>query len=370
MKVHRLAKRPKLTISLLSSGRVDTIERCLRSIDKLKTWFWVEIVVVDTDSRHNVTVRKILERYADKIIDFEWCDDFSAARNAGMEASTGEWFMYIDDDEYFSDSKALVDFLKSSENKKYSWCNVQIRNYLSQDYKAYTDSWATRLIRKEKDTHFEGIIHECFASVTGEPKNIDGLMIEHTGYIYQNEEEKQNHSKRNIKLLNKAIETDECNTRLWVQQLQEYGAINDLDRLEELCDKYLAKSKNITPTAKNKRYVMTLKGLLVSLRIRIECLRGDWIKAKELFGVLPTRTDYGLLASSHIKLTGAIIFFNLKDYNTASLMIIDYIKGFKAYKYHESDYAEDAIYFLTETFEAYNLQCVSRMIYTIDSRKQ
>ena len=33
--------------------------------------------------------------------EFKWCDDFAKARNAGLEKCTGEWFMYIDDDEWF-----------------------------------------------------------------------------------------------------------------------------------------------------------------------------------------------------------------------------------------------------------------------------
>ena len=91
--------KPRLTISLLSSGRENTIERCLSSLAPFKEQISTEIIVVDTDPDHNAEVNFTLEKYADQIIPFKWCDDFSAARNIGVDAASGEWFLFLDDDE-------------------------------------------------------------------------------------------------------------------------------------------------------------------------------------------------------------------------------------------------------------------------------
>ena len=49
--------------------------RCLESIKDMVD----EIIIVDTGSMDNT--KNIAKRYTDKIYDFPWCDDFSAARN-------------------------------------------------------------------------------------------------------------------------------------------------------------------------------------------------------------------------------------------------------------------------------------------------
>ena len=41
-----------------------------------------ELIVVTTGT--DVRIREIVSGYTDQIVPFTWCDDFSAARNAGM----------------------------------------------------------------------------------------------------------------------------------------------------------------------------------------------------------------------------------------------------------------------------------------------
>ena len=83
-----------LTISLLASSRIGSLERCLDSLKPLLVKVPAELIVVFTGTDERV--REIAERYTDQIIPFTWCDDFAAARNAGLKRAKGEWFMYID----------------------------------------------------------------------------------------------------------------------------------------------------------------------------------------------------------------------------------------------------------------------------------
>lgn len=56
-----------------------------------------DIVVVDTGST-DATKRIAIEAGA-RVVDFVWCDDFAAARNAGLRRARGQWVLVLDADE-------------------------------------------------------------------------------------------------------------------------------------------------------------------------------------------------------------------------------------------------------------------------------
>lgn len=66
-----------ITISLcmIVKNEEKVLARCLDSIADLMD----EIIIVDTGSSDNT--KEIAKKYTDKIYDFAWIDDFSAARN-------------------------------------------------------------------------------------------------------------------------------------------------------------------------------------------------------------------------------------------------------------------------------------------------
>ena len=124
---YRNAERPVLTISLLSSNRKDTIRKCLDSLNTLRERVDSELIIVDTGN--NEEMRKIHEEYTDLIIPFTWCNDFSKARNVGLNAAKGEWFLYLDDDEWFIDTVDIEEFFLSGEYRDYGLAYYIQRNY-------------------------------------------------------------------------------------------------------------------------------------------------------------------------------------------------------------------------------------------------
>ena len=98
-------KRPMLSISLLASNRPDTIRRCLDSLKPIMEQISSELILVDTSEREEI--HKILTEYTNKVITFHWCNDFAKARNAGLKEAKGEWFLFLDDDEWFTESSPV-----------------------------------------------------------------------------------------------------------------------------------------------------------------------------------------------------------------------------------------------------------------------
>lgn len=219
-----------LSISLLVSGREDTTEKCLNSIQPLMEALPCELILVDTGCDHELRTK--LEKYTDKIIPFAWCDDFAKARNAGLKEAKGRWFLFLDDDEWFEDVSPIVNFFTSGEYEKYGQAVYKVRNYSDREGTQYSDDWVSRMIKLESDTCFEGKVHESLVPTRGKCKQIDAF-VHHYGYAFATEEERQAHFKRNAELLKKLIAEEPDNMRWRLQLLQEYMSIGMGQEMEE-----------------------------------------------------------------------------------------------------------------------------------------
>ena len=206
--------RPQLTISLLISNRIETIPRCLDSLRPIMDAIPCELILTDTS--RNPEVHKLLLEYTDKVYEFEWCNDFAKARNLGLKKATGEWFMFLDDDEWFADSKALIEFFRSGEYKNYDYAKYKVRNFKDTESVYYDDCWLERLFRIEDDSHFIRKIHEHFSPMKGREKNVSALVY-HSGYIYETLEDRRKHFERNKTLLLEMIKEEPDNIYWWLQ---------------------------------------------------------------------------------------------------------------------------------------------------------
>lgn len=84
-----------ITISLcmIVKNEEKILDRCLSCIADLMD----EIIVVDTGSFDRT--KEIAAKYTDKIYDFQWVEDFSAARNYAFSKATGDYIYSADADE-------------------------------------------------------------------------------------------------------------------------------------------------------------------------------------------------------------------------------------------------------------------------------
>lgn len=88
-----------ITISLcmIVKNEEKILRRCLDSIADLVD----EIIIIDTGSTDKT--REIACTYTDKVYDFIWCDDFSAARNYSFSFATKDYIYTADADEVIDD---------------------------------------------------------------------------------------------------------------------------------------------------------------------------------------------------------------------------------------------------------------------------
>lgn len=211
-----------LTISLLISKRPDTVRKCLDSIQPLLRAIPSELILTDTGCGEEV--RTIIEEYTDHIIDFEWCKDFSKARNAGLKQAKGEWFLFLDDDEWFENTDEMIEFFRSGEYQNYGLAAYIQRNYLDRTGTVYTDLPVGRMIRLEPDVEFIYSIHECFNYVPGNVKKFHSY-VHHYGYAHRTDADRIAHAMRNIELLTVENENNPRNMKHALQLVKEYNSI-------------------------------------------------------------------------------------------------------------------------------------------------
>ena len=142
----------QLTISLLASDRPDTLKKCLDSLTPFLKELSSELIVVFTGKEQETL--NLIRQYTSHILPFTWCDDFSAARNTGLREASGEWFLFIDDDEWFEDPIEIIQFFQSGEYQKYRSGYYVVRNYTDWSGRQYTDANVARMCRLTPETQF------------------------------------------------------------------------------------------------------------------------------------------------------------------------------------------------------------------------
>ncbi len=149
-----------VTISLCMIVRDEeaVLSRCLDSVLGLVD----EIIIVDTGSIDDT--KAIAERYTEKVFDFEWIDDFSAARNASFERASCDYCLWLDAD----------DVLLSSEREKFARLKAELdssTDMVMLPYHVGFDErgnvsfsyYRERIIRNSPDYRWKGAVHEAIA---------------------------------------------------------------------------------------------------------------------------------------------------------------------------------------------------------------
>jgi len=142
-----------------------------------------EIIVVDTGSKD--ASKKVAEKYATKVLDFDWCDDFSAARNVSLDYATSDWAMWLDADdvipaESVPQIKALKDGPLSNgyyfKAQNIAPCSDKVASKPFHQFRMWPNIPAMR---------FEGLLHEIVqqkCKPLGIQQQQTDILIEHHGY--------------------------------------------------------------------------------------------------------------------------------------------------------------------------------------------
>lgn len=110
---------PKVSVLIPTYNRARFIKRAIDSVLN-QTYRDVEIVVVDDGSTDNT--QKIIESYGDQVTYiYQENKGAASARNAGIDASVGEYISFLDSDDYYAKNNLKIKVAILESNSGISW---------------------------------------------------------------------------------------------------------------------------------------------------------------------------------------------------------------------------------------------------------
>lgn len=162
-------KGATVSVCMIVKNEESVLGRALECLD-----FADEIVIADTGSEDNT--KEVARRFTDKVYDFEWTDDFAAARNFIFSKGSSNYLMWLDADDVVT---------KENSEKLSKWKENAEADVLYCLYDAAFDENGTptfsyyreRVVRNDPRARWAGFVHECIVPF-GKSEYSD-IRIEH-----------------------------------------------------------------------------------------------------------------------------------------------------------------------------------------------
>lgn len=143
-----------ISLCMIVKNEEKVLSRCLESVKNIVD----EIIIVDTGSTDET--KKIALDYTDKIYDFEWIDDFSAARNFSFSKAEKDYILWLDaDDIITAENAAMFIELKEKLNNEDA-VMMKYNTSFDEDGNPTFSFYRERLIRRTVPHIWKGHVHE------------------------------------------------------------------------------------------------------------------------------------------------------------------------------------------------------------------
>ena len=198
------------------------LDRCLSSIADLMD----EIIIVDTGSTD--ATKQVAARYTDKIYDFAWDDDFSAARNYSFSLATGDYIYCPDADEYLDAANhEQLRLLKQYIDPQVDIVQMMYNTISENTVLNIRNEYRPKLFKRLRTFTWVDPIHE---TVRLEPLVFNSdISITHAPI--------DNHAKRDFRIFQKSIakygSLSTNVTVMYATELLKQGSLEDLQQAHD-----------------------------------------------------------------------------------------------------------------------------------------
>lgn len=141
---------------MIVKNELHTLPRCLGSAAGIAD----EIIIADTGSTDGTV--EAARRYTDKVFSFDWCDDFSAARNFAFSKARMDYCMWLDADDVIlpRDRERLLE-LKQTLEPDTDVVMLRYQSAAPDGGVSALSYYRERLLRREGGFRWEGAVHEA-----------------------------------------------------------------------------------------------------------------------------------------------------------------------------------------------------------------
>ncbi len=307
-----------LSVCIIAKNEEAHLEECLKRLVP----YGFEIVFTDTGSTDQTL--SVAQKYTDRIFHFDWCDDFSAARNFCMEKASHDWILSIDCDEYIEtiDISALGRCMD-----KHPDCagRILIRNrFLRNGQTSFEQTRVSRLANR-RYFHFTGAVHEQLERRDKRAKAVYDapVTILHVGYD-ETEADMQEKCHRNIALLTAQLDREGPDPYLYFQLGQCWRRLGETEKAFASFDAGL--SMEVDPSLDYVKTMVESYGYtLLDLKRNQEALG-----LSELYDVFALRADFVFLMGL-IYMNNCLFDDAIEQFKKASTMEEFAVDGVNSY---------------------------------------
>lgn len=301
--------QPLLSIGMIVKNEERCLEKCLKSLEPLRQVIPCELVIADTGSTDKTI--EIAKKYADKLINFKWVNDFSKARNAVLDHCSGKWHLYIDADEYLvKGTSQLSDFLTSPTERNKAFASIIIRNHATPQMNGtYADFNSLRLFKTNPERRFTGTIHEYVPYTNPEDCYIlTDVIFDHDGYTQITPKHLKEKGERNLKILEQELSANPTNIRTIIQCLEA-----------------------TTHNAKKRKYYT---GYALNFLKNAPTTDSNW----EILAPLCAFRILAYLIQDHSPLAEEFFQWSLKNFANSQYILVDAFFIYTKYLYEKQDF--------------------------------
>ncbi|MGD9126725.1 MAG: glycosyltransferase [Planctomycetia bacterium] len=159
----------RLSVALIARDEEGTLPQTLASVEKIAD----EIVVLDTGSADNTLAAAV--RFGARVVSFDWCEDFSAARNALWDQLQGDWVLWLDAGERIDTADAkLIHGCVNEQIDQERLFMLTVEVPAAAQGASNEQILQPRLVPNRQDIRFEGPLRETLLRSA----QAVGLMVE------------------------------------------------------------------------------------------------------------------------------------------------------------------------------------------------
>lgn len=196
--------------------------------------FCDELVVADTGSSDRT--REVAADAGARVIEVPWTDDFAAARNASLEACTGDWVVWLDADDRVQPAaqqafRTILDGLRGDGGAELDAIMTPYHYAFDARGQCSFTVVRERVFRRDQRLRWQGAVHEVVDIVGLRLREEPAAVVEHR----RTDAQAARDTGRNLRILNNLYEAGDRSPRTLfylANELRENG------RLEQAVQAY------------------------------------------------------------------------------------------------------------------------------------